>query len=60
MLMAVGNHFYQPVKGEFVLLTIDENKLTSPVKYEPGSTVSTSEQSSGTLSNQGQGPPHSL
>jgi uncharacterized protein (DUF952 family) len=34
VLLKIANQFYKDVPGEVLLLTIDENALTSPVKWE--------------------------
>ena len=34
-LLAVANRFYRQVPGEFLVLEIDESKVTAPIKWEP-------------------------
>mmetsp|Transcript_7795 Transcript_7795/g.14734 ORF Transcript_7795/g.14734 Transcript_7795/m.14734 type:complete len:130 (+) Transcript_7795:88-477(+) len=38
-LLAVANHFYTEVPGDFVVLAIDSTKLTGEVKFEPAADV---------------------
>jgi uncharacterized protein (DUF952 family) len=34
-LLAVANRFYRQVPGEFLVLEIEESKVTAPIKWEP-------------------------
>ena len=35
LMLEVANRFYRDVPGDFVLLVIDPDRLTSPLKWEP-------------------------
>lgn len=42
LMIAVANRFYQNVQGDFLLLVIESERLTSPLKWEapsPGDTL---------------------
>lgn len=41
LMLQVANRFYTGVPGEFLVLDIDENKVTSPIKWEPASSPAT-------------------
>ncbi|MCE2850212.1 MAG: DUF952 domain-containing protein [Roseiflexaceae bacterium] len=42
LMIKVANRFYQTVPGEFIVLVVDTDRLTSPLKWEapsPGDTL---------------------
>ena len=39
LLIQVANHFYQNEKGDWIVLLIDENRLSSKVVFEPAMPV---------------------
>ena len=42
LLLEVANRFYKSVPGAFIVLNIDETKVTSPIRWEPSATVASS------------------
>jgi uncharacterized protein (DUF952 family) len=38
-LVDIGNHFYGSIPGDFLVLSLDASKLTSPVRWEPAAAV---------------------
>ena len=38
-LCTIGNHFYGSIPGDFLVLSLDASKLTSPVRWEPAAAV---------------------
>jgi uncharacterized protein (DUF952 family) len=39
LMLSVANTFYRDAPGEFIVLLIDEDRLSAPVKYEPPAPV---------------------